>query len=312
MASNNAPPADVTSSLPAGQVDTQQLPPPSYPNVAATGAQPGYGNPYQGTPLDAPAGPRSARGPAVNTTANAGIHVVAPGETINSLARLYGKPVRIIAQANGLTVDTKLRIGQRVTIPGVTQAQIKTGATMAQAAPAAAKPASASQPAQAQAAPQKVASAEPAASVNLASPATDSPAADNDNGTPSFRWPVRGRVIAGFGAKTGGQQNDGINLSVPEGTSVKAAEDGVVAYAGNELKGYGNLVLVRHSAGFVTAYAHASEVMVKRGDRVKRGQIIARAGQTGNVNAPQLHFEIRKGSTPVDPMQFLQSTRADL
>jgi murein DD-endopeptidase MepM/ murein hydrolase activator NlpD len=95
---------------------------------------------------------------------------------------------------------------------------------------------------------------------------------------------------------------------VPEGTSVKAADDGVVAYAGNELKGYGNLVLVRHQNGYVTAYAHASELMVKRGDQVKRGQIIAHSGQTGNVSAPQLHFEIRKGKVPVDPTQFLPST----
>src|SRR6185503_15132309 len=117
----------------------------------------------------------------------------------------------------------------------------------------------------------------------------------------SFRWPVKGRVIQAFGPKQGGGQNDGINLAVPEGTPIKAAEDGVIAYAGSELKGYGNLVLVRHSNGFVTAYAHASEIMVKRGDAVKRGQVIARSGQTGNVNAPQLHFEIRKGANPVDP-----------
>ena len=122
---------------------------------------------------------------------------------------------------------------------------------------------------------------------------------------PTFRWPVRGRVITAFGPKPSGQQNDGINVSVPEGTPIKAAEDGVVAYAGNELKTYGNLVLVRHSNGYVTAYAHASEIMVKRDDPVKRGQIIAKSGQTGNVAAPQLHFEIRKGSTPVDPAPFL-------
>ncbi|HEY7845119.1 MAG TPA: M23 family metallopeptidase, partial [Bradyrhizobium sp.] len=90
-----------------------------------------------------------------------------------------------------------------------------------------------------------------------------------------------------------------------ENTPVKAAEDGVIAYAGNELKGYGNLVLVRHSNGFVTAYAHASEILVKRGDQVKRGQVIARSGQTGNVSSPQLHFEIRKGANPVDPTQYL-------
>ena len=122
---------------------------------------------------------------------------------------------------------------------------------------------------------------------------------------PGFRWPARGRVIAGFGPSPNGLQNDGINLAVPEGTPIKAADDGVVAYAGNELKGYGNLVLVRHSNGFVTAYAHASEILVKRGETVKRGQVIARSGQTGNVTSPQLHFEIRKGSTPVDPAQFL-------
>ena len=122
---------------------------------------------------------------------------------------------------------------------------------------------------------------------------------------PTFRWPVRGKVITSYGAKTNGKSNDGINLAVPEGTPVKAAEDGVVAYSGNELKGYGNLVLVRHSNGYVTAYAHASELLVKRGDTIKRGQIIAKSGQSGEVGSPQLHFEIRKGSSPVDPLQFL-------
>ena len=130
-------------------------------------------------------------------------------------------------------------------------------------------------------------------------------AAEPSGAMPSFRWPVRGRVIAGFGSKPNGTQNDGINLAVPEGTPIKAADDGVVAYAGNELKGYGNLVLIQHANGFVSAYAHASELMVKRGDTVKRGQVIAHAGQTGNVTSPQLHFEIRKGSTPVDPTQYL-------
>jgi murein DD-endopeptidase MepM/ murein hydrolase activator NlpD len=122
---------------------------------------------------------------------------------------------------------------------------------------------------------------------------------------PKFRWPVNGRVITAFGPRPSGAQNDGINVSVPENTPIKAADDGVVAYAGNELKTYGNLVLVRHSNGYVTAYAHASEILVKRDDPVKRGQIIAKAGQTGNVTSPQLHFEIRKGSTPVDPAPFL-------
>ena len=129
--------------------------------------------------------------------------------------------------------------------------------------------------------------------------------ADVTAAMPSFRWPVNGRVITAFGPKPSGQQNDGINLAVPEGTPVKSAEDGVVAYSGSELKGYGNLILVRHSNGFVSAYAHNSELLVKRGDNIQRGQIIARAGQTGNVTSPQLHFEIRKGSTPVDPATYL-------
>ena len=115
----------------------------------------------------------------------------------------------------------------------------------------------------------------------------------------------KGRVIAGFGSTTNGQHNNGINISLPENTLVKAAEDGVVDYAGNELNGYGNLVQVRHPNGYVTAYAHAKELLVKRGDQVRRGQPIARSGQTGNVNAPQLHFEIRKGASPLDPVKFL-------
>ena len=92
---------------------------------------------------------------------------------------------------------------------------------------------------------------------------------------------------------------------MPNGTPIKAADDGVVTYAGDELKGYGNLVLIRHSTGYVTAYAHANEILVKHGDTVKRGQVIARAGATGSVKEPELHFEIRKGATPVDPSQFL-------
>jgi murein DD-endopeptidase MepM/ murein hydrolase activator NlpD len=118
---------------------------------------------------------------------------------------------------------------------------------------------------------------------------------------PEFRWPAHGRIIQGF--KAGG--NDGINIAVPEGTQVKAVESGVVAYAGSELKGYGNLILIRHPNGFVSAYANNSDIEVKRGDTVKRGQTIAKSGQSGNVASPQLHFELRKGSTPVDPTQYL-------
>ena len=125
-----------------------------------------------------------------------------------------------------------------------------------------------------------------------------------------MRWPVRGKVISGFGPKSNGLKNEGINIAVPEGTSVRAADSGVVAYAGNELKGYGNLVLIRHENGYVTAYAHAKELFVKRGDTVKRGDVIAKAGQTGSVSSPQLHFEVRKGATALDPIKFLASSTA--
>jgi murein DD-endopeptidase MepM/ murein hydrolase activator NlpD len=142
-------------------------------------------------------------------------------------------------------------------------------------------------------------------SVHATDPAPAAPLtsaqADAAGVAPEFRWPARGRIIESF--KAGG--NDGINIAVPEGTSVRAAESGVVAYAGSELKGYGNLVLIRHPNGFVTAYANNGELDVKRGDTVKRGQIIAKSGQSGNVNSPQLHFELRKGSTPVDPTNYL-------
>ncbi|WP_051357131.1 M23 family metallopeptidase [Azorhizobium doebereinerae] len=136
-------------------------------------------------------------------------------------------------------------------------------------------------------------------------PADDADEARSPGTGPQFRAPVRGRVISGFGPKPGGTRNDGVNFAVPEGTGVRAAEDGTVAYAGNELKGYGNLVLIKHADGYVTAYAHNSEISVKRGDTVRRGQIIAKAGQSGGVGTPQLHFEIRKGSQPVDPSQYV-------
>ena len=125
--------------------------------------------------------------------------------------------------------------------------------------------------------------------------------ADAAGSEPEFRWPARGRIIQGF--KSGG--NDGINISVPSGTSVRAAESGTVVYSGDGLKGYGNLVLIKHPNGFVTAYGNNGELDVKRGETVKRGQVIAKSGDTGNVNSPQLHFELRKGSTPVDPTSYL-------
>ena len=131
------------------------------------------------------------------------------------------------------------------------------------------------------------------------------PAACNRDVAPSFAWPLRGQLIAGFGAVANGRHNDGIDIAVPVGTPIRAAADGVVVYTGDELKSYGNLVLLRHSGGFVTAYAHADEILVKVNDMVRRGQVIARSGRTGTVTVPMLHFEIRKGDGPVDPRAYL-------
>ncbi|GAB5471529.1 MAG: hypothetical protein Kilf2KO_45590 [Rhodospirillales bacterium] len=116
-----------------------------------------------------------------------------------------------------------------------------------------------------------------------------------------FDWPVTGKVISGYGPKKGGLRNDGVNIAAPAGPPVRAAESGVVAYAGGDLKGFGKLVLIKHQDGYVTAYAHNSQILVRRGETVRRGDVIARVGETGNVDTPQLHFEIRKDASPVDP-----------
>lgn len=134
--------------------------------------------------------------------------------------------------------------------------------------------------------------------------------AQADVSTGKFIWPVQGRIIEGFGHGEHGERNDGINIATAEGAPIRAAASGVVTYTGNELKDYGNLVLIKHSDGFVTAYAHAGSIKVSRGDRVERGQIIATAGRTGDVDRPQLHFEIRKGVQAVDPERYLSSDRA--
>jgi murein DD-endopeptidase MepM/ murein hydrolase activator NlpD len=234
------------------------------------------------------------------------VHVVNSGDTLLSVARHNRVSLSELARANGLEPTAKLRLGMKLTVPSAKTAAV---APAAQPATVAAQPVAAVAPVTKMAAaggpPQSARLAQATATVEDAAVATPVKATDATGALPTFRWPVRGKVITSYGAKTNGKSNDGINLAVPEGTPVKAAEDGVVAYSGNELKGYGNLVLVRHSNGYVTAYAHASELMVKRGDTIKRGQTIAKSGQSGEVGSPQLHFEIRKGSSPVDPLQFL-------
>jgi murein DD-endopeptidase MepM/ murein hydrolase activator NlpD len=121
-----------------------------------------------------------------------------------------------------------------------------------------------------------------------------------------FMWPLRGEILSTYGAKPGGLRNDGINIAASQGTAVAAAESGIVAYAGNELKSFGNLVLIRHDGGWVTVYAHLADIGVQQGQRVTRGQPIGTVGQTGNVRSPQLHFAVRKGDQVVDPMGQLE------
>lgn len=249
----------------------------------------------------------------------------APASAKIAKAAASAKPVKIAAAAPLSAMSKKVQIKKPAAAPvtaaapsalpaaraklsdkpkqaaAATPDSVKTAAAPAPAAPA--KP----EPVRAAALPKPAPQPQPAApaavdkTTTTASlpPSAAAPAAAAE-GNPEFRWPARGRIIQGF---QGG--NDGINIAVPEGTSVKAAEGGVVAYAGSELKGYGNLVLIKHPNGFVSAYANNGSLEVKRGDQVKRGQIVAKSGQSGNVSSPQLHFELRKGSTPVDPTGYL-------
>jgi len=122
-----------------------------------------------------------------------------------------------------------------------------------------------------------------------------------------FRWPAKGRIISAFGSRDLNGINNGINISMPEGTPVKAAEAGVVAYSGDDIKKFGKLVLIKHENGYVSAYAHNGELDVKKGDVVKRGQVIAKSGVSGDVTSPQLHFQLRKGEQPVDPIKYLDT-----
>ncbi len=238
---------------------------------------------------------------------NAAVHIVERGETLQSIARLYGKSALTLAKANNIRPNAAVREGERIVVPDVREKErlraevppprVTQDVANTESTRSAWRTAPVEQPA------QKM----PKAAEQSPAKETTPPikAAEPAGSLPSFRWPARGPVLAGFGPQPNGTQNDGIDLEMANGTPVKAADDGVITYAGDELQSYGKLVLIRHSTGYVTAYAHANEILVKKGDTVKRGQIIARSGATGAVKEPELHFEIRKGTTPVDPSQFL-------
>ena len=202
-------------------------------------------------------------------------HEVKSGETLYAISRQYNMKIDNIIELNDLKEPYSVKTGQKLKIANVVEK--KTDEKLRQA---------------------------PEIKAEVKSPETIvEKIADKFN---HFSWPVRGTIVSKFGPKSGGLYNDGINIKAKEGLDVKASEDGVVAYVGNELKGYGNLIIVKHAGGWITAYAHLGKWTVKRGESVKKGQKIANVGSTGNVNSPQLYFGLRKGRDAVNPENYLK------
>lgn len=218
-------------------------------------------------------------------------HKVAKGDTLYDISRNYGVDMASLARANGLRSPYLIYPGQSLRLPS--------GASAPRAVAVAKAPAPAASPSRTASAskPTKTAAAAAASSKPVPAPAP--------RAARRFLWPVEGKVVSGFGPKGSGKHNDGINIAAAKGTPVRAAENGVVVYAGDRLKGFGNLLLVKHADGWMTAYAHNRVLKVARGDVVTRGQIIAEVGRTGSVTTPQLHFEVRQGKRAVDPVSYL-------
>jgi Membrane proteins related to metalloendopeptidases len=226
-----------------------------------------------------------------NSKPEGNTYTVKPGDSLAKIAKETGTPIDALKSANGLTTAT-IRVGQTLKLPAGASAkadEVKTASIPAKAekaTPAAYQP--------------------PKESITEAVSADSKESAPAATGIGKYRWPVTGAVVSRYGQNTEGKRNDGIDISVPAGTAVKAAENGVVIYAGNGLKELGNTVLVRHDDGTVTVYGHAENLAVQRGQKVQRGQQIATSGMSGSANRPMLHFEVRKDATPVDPMTFLE------
>ncbi|HBF31783.1 LysM peptidoglycan-binding domain-containing M23 family metallopeptidase [Rhizobium sp.] len=221
-----------------------------------------------------------------------GTYVVKPGDSLNKIAQSNGVTVAALKQANALD-SQGVRVGQTLNLPAKGDKAMVTPVN----APVASAKADA---------PKATPVAAPTKSVTEVASTDPGATAPEATGIGKYRWPVRGAVVAAFGANVGGKRNDGIDISVPNGTPIKAAENGVVIYAGNGLKELGNTVLVRHDDGTVTVYGHASTISVQRGQKVQRGQQLAESGMSGNATQPTLHFEVRKDATPVNPMTFLE------
>lgn len=223
------------------------------------------------------------------------VHIVQKGDTIYSISRRYNVDMSVLTRTNNLYAPYSIYLGQILKLPGSVVEPTEHWISLKK------QPTQTAVRNTAKSAPKQTKTGRKSTrktAVRLPTPP--------DRAKAKFAWPVNGTVMNKFGSAGGGRHNDGINIKVAEGTFVRAAENGVVAYAGNELKGFGNLLLVKHADGWITAYAHNKEFLVKRGDTVKRGQSMAKAGKTGNAKEPQLHFEIRRGTKAVDPMSYLE------
>ena len=233
------------------------------------------------------------------TTANGRVHMVKSGETGIAIAIAYGVAWDRIIAINNLEPPFVLEVGDRLRLPTPRQVAQQSPEARARAFSLAIDDIiTGGEPA---VGGQIVAPARP----RIATPRTVPRVTEAAGDAPAFRWPVEGRVLSAFGAKPGGRFNDGVNLQATAGAPVRAAGDGVVAYAGDAIPGFGNLVLIKHPGGWVTAYGHAEAVLVTRGTKVAAGDVIARAGATGAVTEPQVHFEVRRGRTPVDPARVV-------
>ena len=224
-------------------------------------------------------------------------HTVSAGETVYAIAQKYDVEHNELARINGIKPPFTIRVGEVLLIPS---GELQSVTAPHRPPPKALARSSAGAPAGAAPVPP----VRPKTAVETARKTLPGPPRRSGQG---FQWPVKGRVISRFGGKQGGLRNDGINIRAPRGTPVHAAENGVVAYVGNELRGFGNLVLIKHDGGWSSAYAHTDRLNVAKGDRVRRGQKIATIGSTGGVSEPQLHFELRKNKRAVNPQKFLRS-----
>lgn len=268
------------------------VPRPPRPEIAAKSA------------AESAAGPGG--GPDLRDKARPAEHTVRSGEDIYQIAAMYGLDAYLLATSNGLTPPFNVTAGQHLKLPP-TEAQLAAAAQPSSTAePTTGEGEGAAGEPQAPTTPQPEGNSETAA----ATPAPKPPAPPESVQEEGFIWPVSGEVISEFGPKGNGLFNDGINIAASRGAPVRAAESGVVAYAGNELRGFGNMLLIKHTDGWVTAYAHADELMVSKGERVSKGQVIARVGSSGSVTSPQLHFEMRRRKKPVDPLLYLRRSAA--